>query len=40
MLVSANENHTARAVLQPGIPLSAAIFAVISGKMQEQSLKY
>lgn len=40
MLVSANENHTARAVLQPGIPLSAAIFTVISGKMQEQSPKY
>lgn len=40
MLVSANENHTARAVLQPGIPLSAAIFTVISGKLQEQSLKY
>lgn len=40
MLVSANENHTARVVLQPGIPLSAAIFTVISGKLQEQSLKY
>lgn len=40
MLVSANENHTARVVLQPGIPLSAAIFNVISGKMQQQSLKY